>query len=219
MGQMNELLILIGKLYQVIHENGDHEALLAKVEREYLKLANALSFDPLKEDEMTKSFDAYYEKQLLSLESQMKTATLPSVAAPKQSKRISSEVSAFWKEVGFHFIRQTKYRQNGRAEFEFAFSLDYGSAFSTERVTGKMKKEQTIARLIEEGYMLDKDHKHLLDCDANKERVLSLIQTRFPSARVCQWGNRMSRSGHILDGVTILVDHPTEIFREVSAHG
>ncbi|ADO59575.1 hypothetical protein [Paenibacillus polymyxa] len=111
----------------------------------------------------------------------------------EQLEYLSRVVSDWWNEYGFHHVSEASFTRSGIYKAKFSFMLEYLSTFSKTPVTDKENRKERIQELIEEGWdILHEENGYspkLVDNDNNRSRLINLIKSRFPSAKIIRTGN------------------------------
>lgn len=86
-------------------------------------------------------------------------------------------ISSWWRSLGFHYLDKMSMNRYGIVQVSLPFILE-----------GKEQEDL----LIEEGYDLcgEEDCRCLVDTKNNRNRMLSVIENRFPSAKIISWENK-----------------------------
>lgn len=184
---IEELTKSIHALHRMVsggtEQKEDVQEVIRYIENLYYQLSKKESYDPNEKDSMFLSLERNEQERLRTLEE--KASKVNSISLiQEQAKTIADKIHQFWREEGFHYVSNVKTDHYGTVEADFGFSLHFGSLFTDKKVSCAKKKEEKMQWLKEEGYQLDEKNKHLLDCDANKEKLEKLIQKRFPSSYI-----------------------------------
>lgn len=111
----------------------------------------------------------------------------------EQLEYLSRVISDWWNEHGFHHVSDASFTRSGIYIAKFSFMLEYLSTFSKTPVTDKRNRKERIQELIEEGWdILHEENGRspkLVDNDNNRSRLISLIKSRFPSAKIVRTRN------------------------------
>ncbi|AKG36114.1 hypothetical protein [Paenibacillus durus] len=140
-------------------------------------------------------------ERIRELENQMGEAR-PVDGLKEQITHLTSIVSDWWREYGFRHVSDAGLTQYGFYKAKFCFMLEYmGSTFSDTPVTDKAQHKSRLEQLQEEGWNIGFDKRgnepHLIDNDNNRTKLIKLIESRFPSAKIVRTRNHYSdRRGH-----------------------
>lgn len=111
----------------------------------------------------------------------------------EQLQLLASRVSSWWNKYGFYHVSDVVFTEYGLYKARFCFMLDHLYTFSETPVTDKKNRKQRVQELIEEGWDIYYEEggrsPKLVDNDNNRSRLVKLIQTRFPSAKIVRTRN------------------------------
>ncbi|WP_059051392.1 hypothetical protein [Paenibacillus senegalimassiliensis] len=106
----------------------------------------------------------------------------------EQLQLLASKISDWWNKYGFYHVSDAMFTEYGLYKARFCFMLDHLYTFSETPVTDKQNRKQRIQELIEEGWDIYYEEggrsPKLVDNDNNRSRLVKLIRTRFPSAKI-----------------------------------
>ncbi|QZN77358.1 hypothetical protein [Paenibacillus sp. DR312] len=111
----------------------------------------------------------------------------------EQLRYLASTVSDWWNKYGFHHVSDENFTEYGHYTARFCFMLDHLSMYSDTPVTDKRTWKERIQELIEEGWDIvfqdGRRSPQLVDNDNNRARLVKLVQSRFPSAKIIKTRN------------------------------
>ncbi|ALP38006.1 hypothetical protein ASL14_19240 [Paenibacillus sp. IHB B 3084] len=111
----------------------------------------------------------------------------------EQLEHLSRIISDWWDEHGFHHVSEPRFTSSGIFIAKFSFMLEYLNRYSDTPETDKQNRKQRIHELIEEGWdIISEDggrSPKLVDNDNNRSRLVRLIKSRFPSAKIVRTRN------------------------------
>ncbi|MEK5358827.1 hypothetical protein [Paenibacillus sp. FSL L8-0709] len=111
----------------------------------------------------------------------------------EQLRFLASTVSDWWNKYGFHHVTDENFTEYGHYTAKFCFMLDHISMLSDTPVTDKRTWRERIQQLIEEGWDITfidgKRSPQLIDNDNNRSKLVTLIHSRFPSAKIIRTRN------------------------------
>jgi len=116
----------------------------------------------------------------------------PIDTVPNLLRNLFDDVSDWWKNKGMGWIHELNYGPYGNVNLHFSFAFDHIFTGSKTPVSDKKSNDDNIASLKEQGFIFvvdERDHR-LLDCDKNRELLMRLLTTRFPSIQIEFWKNR-----------------------------
>lgn len=131
----------------------------------------------------------------------------------EQIEYLTGLVDKWWDIEGFNYIREMHFRKYGSLEIELGFSFnDFTSRYSDKPVTAKEKHKSWIEELKERGFNIVSrkgDGSMLLDCENNRQMLISMIKNRFPSVEILKLENynvaRQNEELFQIRGLTILI--------------
>ncbi|WP_339248141.1 hypothetical protein NST58_12900 [Paenibacillus sp. FSL R10-2796] len=135
-------------------------------------------------------------ERIHELEKQM-GASRPVDGLQQQLTHLTSTVSKWWKVHGFRHVSDAGFTEYGFYKANFCFMLGYmGSTFSDTPETDKVQHKSRLEQMQEEGWEIEFDKRgndpHLIDNDSNRAKLIELIESRFPSAKIVRTRNHYS---------------------------
>lgn len=111
----------------------------------------------------------------------------------EQLQFLASTVSKWWNKYGFYHVSDEIFTEYGHYKARFCFMLDHLYTFSDTPETDKKNRKQRIQELIEEGWDIVYEEggrsPKLAENDNNRSRLVRLIKSRFPSAKIVRTRN------------------------------
>ncbi|PWW06314.1 hypothetical protein DFQ01_103216 [Paenibacillus cellulosilyticus] len=159
------------------------------IESHFSEIAKALNYESVLTKEKTERHQQIRKanERIRVLEKQLGEGK-PIDGLKEQLKYLADIVSKWWDVYGFHHVSDEVFSEHGHYKARFCFMLDHISMYSDTPETDKKNAKDRINQLIEEGYDIVFEngdrHPRLIDNDNNRTRVVNLIQSRFPSAKV-----------------------------------
>lgn len=115
--------------------------------------------------------------------------------------RLSSKIKGWWRKQGLGHVRDVRFLLNGACEVKLSCSLrgDFSFSMSETPVSDKDRHKEWLASLQTKGFVLKKgrhsDDDVLVDCDASKAALTSMIYGAFPTARFGEVSSHWGRNG------------------------
>lgn len=118
----------------------------------------------------------------------------------EQLRYLADIVSNWWNKYGFHHVSDEEFTEYGQYKARFCFMLDHISMYSDTPETDKKNKKDRLEQLTAEGWDIVYNENgrspELLDNDNNRNRLVKLIEGRFPSSKVVRTRNHyLHKSG------------------------
>lgn len=156
--------------------------------------------------------------KIRELEKQIGSEDLTDKIQP-QIKYLSELISKWWDIEGFNYIREMNFGRYGVLEVELGFSFnDFSSRYSDKPVTKKEQHKTWIEEVKERGFAVAHkkgDGYMLVDCESNRQLLISMIKNKFPSAKITKIENyRILGSDEMLfqiRGLTLIIKDIREI--------
>ncbi|WP_028592426.1 hypothetical protein [Paenibacillus massiliensis] len=130
--------------------------------------------------------------RIRELESQLGESK-PINGLKEQLQFLASTVSNWWNQYGFHHVSDEIFTEYGHYKAHFCFMLDHLYTFSDTPETDKRDRKQRIQELTEEGWDIVYEEggrsPKLVENDNNRSRLVRLIKSRFPSAKIVRTRN------------------------------
>lgn len=191
----------------------DHKAvktIFSTAEETFLTEAKEIEYDPHFQDHKFEPMRRAVEQDLLNAEKKLANLN-PVTLIQEQTKELKHAFQQFWTQTGFHFVDQFHVNENGNMEVKVGFALHLLTFDDRKRVSGYTQTMKTITQLEREGYILDEQKKRLRDCDANIEKILTLLKEQFPSIRLRKKQSRAYDGHFYLDRLEMLITNPIEL--------
>lgn len=129
----------------------------------------------------------------------------------EQLRHLATTVSDWWNTHGFYHVSDENFTEYGQYTARFCFMLDHLSMYSATPVTDKRNWRERIQQLIDEGWdIIFEDGRRspqLLDNDNNRMKLVDLIQSRFPSAKIIKTRNwqRNEETGFVFRDLEVYI--------------
>lgn len=134
---------------------------------------------------------------------------------------LSRVVYDWWNEEGFHHVSDAGFTDSGTYKAKFCFMLIYlGSSYSDTPVTDKKNHQTRLEKFEEDGwdivYSDSGREPELVDNDNNRKRLIELVESRFPSAKVVRTRNHYSdkRGLYTMRDIEVYIYDLHDIVRE-----
>lgn len=167
--------------------------------------------------EMTRAMNQSLHDRIEELE--MMLSNQNSLLTVKQQlNAINEKINKWWDEEGFNYIQDITFTGNGTIKVVFGFMLDSSSSlmFSKTPHSDKESLKAKIQSLVDQGFIFaKKDHgndKDLIDCDQNRELLIKVVMSAFPSAKVISFRNHLFMDKGVDENNYILRDFEVYIY-------
>lgn len=132
-------------------------------------------------------------------------------------ERLGRRIDAWWDRHGFGYISEMGFSKYGHCSMKLSGNLtSFRSSMSDTPVSDRLTRVQWIARLKERGFVLDESepgHESVVDCDSNRELLVALITSTFPSAKVTGFSSHAQRSGvFCLRDISVFIYHLSDVY-------
>jgi|GEM_PF-2934168 len=146
-----------------------------------------------REKEMTRAITKNMQDRIKELEKMVENQT--SILSVKQQlKAIGDKLNVWWDEKGFNYIKDIGFSSGGNIIITFGFMLESMSLrYSDTPDSDQRAALKKIQDFKDQGYVFiknkDENDKELVDCEKNRELLIELITSTFPSAIITKWEN------------------------------
>jgi hypothetical protein len=143
--------------------------------------------------EMTRQMNQNLHNRIAELE-KMVDSKNSILSVKQQLHSIDRKINKWWDEKGFNYIQDITFTGGGNIKVVFGIMLDSLSLnYSDTPDTDKNEAKAKVQGFVDNGFMFVK-YKHgrekdLIDCDHNRELLLNLIKSAFPSANITSFRN------------------------------
>ncbi|MBY9079536.1 hypothetical protein KIH86_03820 [Paenibacillus sp. HN-1] len=195
---MKDMLFAVKQLHDWISEDGLTEEMAgilpSLIESHFVDIAKQLNYESVLTKEKEERHQQIREAntRIRELEKQLGESK-PIGGLKEQLRFLASTVSDWWNKYGFHHVSEESFTEYGHYTAKFCFMLDHISMFSDTPETDKRTWRERIQELIAEGWDIiftdGKRSPQLVDNDNNRSRLVNLIQSRFPSAKIIRTRN------------------------------
>lgn len=198
---LNALKELNGQLsfmYQLIQEDrldeNTRDTLSSLFEYSMTDISEKTGYDSLSAKVLDEKYKAIREAnvKIRELERKIGSEDLTD-KIEEQISYLIGLVDKWWDIEGFQYIRDISFRKYGMLEAELGFSfMGFSSRYSDKPVTAKIKYQTWIEELEERGFNIISGKRRdsiLVDCESNRELLISMIKNRFPSVEILQFEN------------------------------
>lgn len=111
----------------------------------------------------------------------------------EQLEHLGRIISDWWDEHGFYHVSEASFTRSGIFTAKFSFMLEYLNSYSRTPETDKRNRKQRLKELEEEGWDIVYEEggrsPKLVENDNNRSRLVRLIKSRFPSAKIVRSRN------------------------------
>lgn len=170
------------------------------MESHFSEIAEILDYDSHVAKEQEKRYLEIREANKTIQELQAKLGSEKSVdGLAEQLKHLYSVVREWWTTEGFNHISEEKFSPYGGLHLQFHFMLDSPRTFSKTPSSDRSASYNHKQHLIELGFEFaetedDQVYKnHLIDNEKNRNLLINMLKTRFPSLEVHSIKNLSSR--------------------------
>jgi hypothetical protein len=145
--------------------------------------------------EMTRQLNQNLHDRIQELE-HMVNSQNSILTVKQQLKSIDEKINLWWDEEGFNYVQDITFTGGGNIKVIFGFMLDnVALRYSTTPHSDKEVLNDKIQKFVDQGFILAKknygNEKDLIDCEQNRNLLIQMIKTAFPSARILSFKNRI----------------------------
>lgn len=195
---MKEMLFAVKQLHDWISTDELTQemagVLPSLMESHFADISKLLSYDStlLKEKEERHERIRQANNRIRELEKQLGEQK-PVDGLAEQLECLTRIISDWWNRHGFHHVSEAHFTRAGFLNVKFSFMLEYLSSYSQTPETDRRSRKERIAELEEAGWTIHHEEggrsPKLVDNDNNRTRLIKLIQSRFPSAKIVRMRN------------------------------